>query len=230
MWLFALFPASAAMVLGYAEGLLVMASLVAFLAIRRDRWWLAASAGLVCGLIRPVGLLLVVPFAIEATGHRRASPFARLGAVVAPVIGALSYLFWVGGEYGDWLLPVRVQRELRAGFQDPFTRLWDGFRNLGTSQLDAPNLAFAVIFIGLLVVVFRTQRMSWGFYALATLVVALSAHNINSIGRYGFVAFPFVVAVAKVAEDERVAWAAMAASGAALAALTTMATLGAYQP
>ena len=66
--------------------------------------------------------------------------------------------------------------------------------------------------------------MSWSAYAVVTLIVALSAHNIDSIGRYGLVAFPFVVAIARLGDDERVAWAAIGLSAAALVGLTVMAT------
>lgn len=230
MWLFAVFPAAGAMVMAYSESLLVVATLVMFLAMRRERWWIVGIAGLLAGLTRPVGVLLVLPVAIEAARRRSGPVGIRLAAVAAPAVGLLSYLLWVGGEYGDWLEPVRVQRELRAGFQDPLTRLWEGFSTLSRSQLDAPNLAFAVGLILLLIVAVRTQPASWSSYAGVTLVVALSAQNINSIGRYGFVAFPFVVALARCTGDSRVSWAAMAVSGGALVGLTAMSALGVYQP
>lgn len=229
-WLSAVFPAAGAMVMAYSESLLVVASLVIFLAMRRQRWWIVAAAGLVAGLTRPVGVLLALPVAIEAARRRDRPGSARLAAVVAPGVGLLSYLLWVGGEYGDWLEPVRVQRELRAGFQDPLTRLWDGLVTLGRSQLDAPNLAFAVLLIALVIVAARTQPASWSSYAAVTLVVALSAQNINSIGRYGFVAFPFVVAAAQCTADQRAQGVAMALSAGALVGLTTMSALGVYQP
>ena len=232
MWLLAIFPAAGAMVFAYGESLMLAASLVGFLAIKRDRWWLVAIAGLVAGLTRPAAVLLVVPFLVEALRprHRQTPIWWRAAGVLAPAAGASLYLFWVGGEYGDWLAPVSIQRHLRGGFQDPLTRLYDGFRLLGRSQLDAPNLAFAVLFIVLVIISFRTERLSWSLYALATLVVALSAHNIDSIGRYGLVAFPFVAVLARLGDDERFEWAAFALSAGALVGLTAMATLGAYQP
>jgi hypothetical protein len=232
MWLMAVFPAAGALVFAYAEALMLAVSLVAFLAIRRQKWWIVAICGLVCGLTRPAGAFLVVPFALEAlsTRQRSSSLLARLAAVASPGVGVALYLFWVGGQYGDWLAPIKIQRQLRAGFQDPITRLYDGVRHLSQSRLDAPNLAFAVVFIALVVVAARTQRASWSVYALVTLIVALSAHNIDSIGRYGLVAFPFVVAIARLGDDERLAWAAIALSAAALVGLTVMQTLGAYQP
>jgi hypothetical protein len=127
--------------------------------------------------------------------------------------------------------PLDIQRRLRAGFQDPLTRLWDGVHTMATSsQLDAPNVLFALGFVALLVVCARTQRASWSAYAAVTVLVALSANNIDSIGRYGLVAFPLVVALARLGEDERAMWGLVGLSTGGLVALTTMSVLGSYTP
>ena len=47
--------------MGYAESLLLVAALVSLIALRSRSWWVAAVAGVVAGLTRPVGLLLIVP-------------------------------------------------------------------------------------------------------------------------------------------------------------------------
>ncbi len=232
MWLLALFPSAAALVLAYGEPLMLAATLLAFLMIRRERWWWAAGFAAVAGLTRPVGALLVVPFAIEAWVRvpRHNWP-GRLAAVAAGPAGALAYLFWVGGEYGDWFEPIRIQSQLRDGFQAPVTRLWDGVHTIVTqSQLDAPNVLFGLGFIALLVVCVRTQRASWSAYAGITVLIALSAHNIDSIGRYGLVAFPLVVALARLGEDERAMWGLVALSTGGLVALTAMSVMGSYTP
>jgi hypothetical protein len=240
VWILALFPAAAAMVLADAVPLLLVASLAMFLWMRRDHWWWVAGAGLLAGLTRPTAVLLVVPVAIEAVvtarRHdsfvgRRVSVAGRLAAVASPIVGALIYLFWVGGQFGDWLAPVSAQRRARGGFQDPFTRLYDGVHLMLTkSQLDAPNVLAALGLVVLLVVAIRTQRVSWWAYALVTLLVALSARDLASIGREGLVAFPFTVALARLGEDERAMWAIVTLSAAALVAFTTMSALGTFTP
>jgi hypothetical protein len=240
VWMLALFPTAAALVLADAVGLVLVASLAMFLWMRRDRWWWVAAAGFVAGLTRPTAVLLVVPVAIEAVvtarRHdsfvgRRVSVAGRVASVASPIVGALVYLFWVGGEFGDWLAPVSAQRRVRAGFQDPFTRLYDGVHLMVTkSQLDGPNVLLALGFVVLLVVAIRTQRASWWAYALVTLVVALSAHDLAAIGREGLVAFPFTVALARLGDDERAMWAIVALSAGGLVVLTTMSALGTFMP
>ena len=168
VWLLALFPTAAALVVADAVPLVLVASLAMFLWMRRDRWWWVAAAGFAAGLTRSTAVLLVVPVAIEAVVTarrrdsfvgRRVSWAGRVAAIASPVVGALVYLFWVGGEFGDWLAPVSAQRRARAGFQDPFTRLYDGVHLMVTkSQLDAPDVLLALGLVVLLVVAIRTQR------------------------------------------------------------------------
>ena len=63
---------------------------------------------------------------------------------------------------------------------------------------DVYNLAFALAFIALAVVaVRRRQPLAWILYSVATLVVAGSANNIDSFGRYALLALPLVIALAQ---------------------------------
>src|ERR1035441_4906987 len=64
-WLLALAPPAFVLVMGYADSLLVVTSLVAFLGLRQRRYGLAIGAGFLAGLSRPVGMLLAIPAAIE---------------------------------------------------------------------------------------------------------------------------------------------------------------------
>ena len=80
MWLLALAPPAYSLVLGYADASLLLCAVVTVLAARTGRWWTAAAAGLVAGLLRPVGVLLVVPVAIELW---RSVPGRRAGTTVA---------------------------------------------------------------------------------------------------------------------------------------------------
>src|SRR6478609_357308 len=73
-WFAALFPAAAVLVLGYAEATAMMLGVIVFLGLRSRRFGWAIAGGFLAGLCRPVGVLLVVPAAIEAgRGWRTAS-------------------------------------------------------------------------------------------------------------------------------------------------------------
>ncbi len=232
-WFAALFPAAAVLVMGYAEATAMMLGVIVFLGLRSNRFAWAAGAGFLAGLCRPVGVLLVVPAAVEAArGWRGASSgerASRVSAVVAPIAGAAVYLAWVGAEFGDFWKPVSLQNRatLRGGFQDPFTRTIDAFGDLfgGDRFGSGLHILWALVFVALLVVLVRRYPSSYSLYAAATLVLGLSAHNLDSFERYAMSTFPFLLALASITrrdEAERSAYVLVAAGlvGYAILAFT----------
>jgi hypothetical protein len=151
---------------------------------------------------------------------------------VAPLVTSAGYLLWVRSAYGDALLPFRVQDELRGTTLNPFARVWDGLRHvLGPERFgDGLHVPFAAVFVVLLVLTFRYWPVSYGVYAAAVLVAALSAENLNSLERYGLNAFPIVLTLAVLARDERADRVVLTVSAGGLVALTALAWLGAYVP
>jgi hypothetical protein len=92
------------------------------------------------------------------------------------------------------------------------------------------HFPWAIGFLVLLVVCFRKWPVSYGAYASAVLLIALSAGNLDSLERYGLSAFPLVLALAGLL---RVGWLERAALVLCACGLTTYATLaflGAYVP
>jgi Gpi18-like mannosyltransferase len=86
VWILYLAPSAFVLVMGYAESLLLVAALVSLIALRSRSWWVAAAAGVVAGLTRPVGLLLIVPALFETyrAGADHWPPVRRCRPVVAP--------------------------------------------------------------------------------------------------------------------------------------------------
>ena len=237
-WFAALFPATFVLVLGYAEATAMMLGVVVFLGLRSNRFGWAAGAGLLAGLCRPVGVLLVIPAAVEAArGWRDASPrsrVSRVGAVVAPIVGALSYLAWVGAEFGDFWKPISLQNKatLRGGFQDPVTRSVDAVGDLfgGDRFGSGLHIVWAVVFVLLLVVLIRRFAASYSLYAGATLLLALSAQNLDSLERYCISTFPFLLALAAVTDRDEVERGAYVVAAAGLVGYATLAFLGIQGP
>ena len=236
VWCVAIFPSAFVLVFAYSESLMLAVTVGAFLAMRRGRWWLVAALGLLAGLSRPLGVLIVVPVLVEALQNWRTAPgadrLARVAAMAAPFAGLAAYLAWVGHVFGDYRLPFTVQDELRGGVRFPLARVVEGFRDLAGSERfgDGLHLPFLLLLLVLLVVVFRTWPLSYGLYAAAILLAALSAENLNSIERYGMSAFPLLLGLAVVTRPPQVERAVMAALGGGLVALSSMAWLGAYVP
>jgi hypothetical protein len=236
VWCLAVFPSAFVLVMAYSESLMLVAVIGAFIGLKLRRWWWVALLGLVAALSRPVGVLLVVPVVVElvrswrpADGRER---LAAVAAVIAPVVGLVSYLAWVGDAFGNWRLPFTVQDDLRGKVELPFDRVIEGFRQLAGSERfgDGLHLPFLLLLLVLLVITFRTWPARYGLFAAAILVTAISAENLNSVERYGLSAFPLVLALAVVMRPPQVERAALALMGGALVALSSMAWLGAYVP
>jgi hypothetical protein len=237
-WFGALFPAAFVLVMGYAEATAMMLGVVVFLGIRSNRFWWAALAGFLAGLCRPVGVLLVVPIAVEAVrtwrGASTESRVSRVVAVVSPVAGAVAYLAWVGAEFGDFWKPISLQNQatLRGGFQDPVTRTVDAVGDLfgGDRFGSGLHVVWGALFVVLLVVLVRRFPASYSLYGAATLLLGLSAQNLDSFERYCWSTFPFVLALAAVTNREEVERSAYVLAAAALVGYTTLALLGIQGP
>jgi hypothetical protein len=224
--------------MGYAEATAMLLGVIVFLGLRSRRFGWAAGAGFLAGLCRPIGVLLVVPAAVEAArGWREASPRSRVSRVVAvfaPVAGAATYLAWVGAEFGDFWKPMSLQNRatLRGGFQDPFTRTVDAVGDLfgGDRFGSGLHIVWALVFAALLVVLVRRFPASYSLYAGATLVVGLSAHNLDSFERYAMSTFPFLLALAVVTDRDEVERGAYVLAAAGLIGYAVLAFTGLSGP
>ena len=237
-WLVALVPPFFVMVMGYSEPVALALAVWCFLALRRRAWGWAAVAGLLSGFVRPVGVLLVVPAAIEAARGVRAAPgrerARRLLAVASPVAGTAAFLAWVAVRFDDALLPFEVQNRehLRGGFSDPVStfvrstaRVVEG--ELGTNGIHLP---WVLLVVALTVVACRRWPAAYGAYAAVSVLVALCARNWGSFERYGFGAFPVILALASLTARPWAERAALAVGAAGMACYATVGLLLYYVP
>lgn len=235
-WILALLPPATVLVLGYAEGLLLAASIGFFAAIRSGRWWVAALVGLPAGLSRPVGMTLALPAAIEAARRLRgvswAGLAARAAAVAGPVVGGGLYLLWAEQERGDWQLPIRLQNDpsLRGGWANPVSTVLDALRSLGDGLGEGLHVPWIAVFAVLLVVAFRVLPVSYGAWSAVLLLSALTGHTLGSFERYGLAAFPLLLALASLVRTPQLERALWVGCGAALTGFASLAFLGAFVP
>jgi len=237
-WFAALFPVASVLVMGYAEATFLAISVAMFLALRSQRWWWAALGGVLAGLTRPAAAILAVPAAIEAARTWRSATLqdrlARVAAVISPFVGSALYLVWVGREYGDAWLPLRLQNEAsrRGGLANPVTRLVDGFDDLfgGDRFGSGLHVVWALVFVALVFVLAQRLPVSYAAYAGATVVFGLAAENLDSFERYAMSAFPLVLGVALVTEREEVERPAVVLAGAGLVGYGVLIFLGRYVP
>lgn len=205
VWFAAVFPPAAVLVMGYAEAVAMALAVGTFLAMRTRRWELAVLTGFLAGLARPIGILLMLPLAIEAVrgwdSVAARERFRRAAAVIAPGVGLASYLIWAGTRFGDAFEPLTYQNRatLRGGFVDPVSSVVNAVSELLDGRVGpVAHVGWATVFLALGVVAARRLPASYAVYVFATVLLALSAHNLDSLERYGMSAFPVLIGLAMV--------------------------------
>lgn len=206
-WAWSIFPTAFVLVAPYTEAFLVLFGSLFALSFRKQQWLAVIAFGLLAGLSRPVGGLLVVFAAAELWKRRptggQVAP--ALAGLVSPALGVLIFGGWAAQSGQGFLAPFEAQADLRGRFRDPVTRfvqaVWRGFSGDQTELLHA--LA-TVVFAGLIIVVWRAGLTSWAIYGAVGLLMALSSSNINSLVRYGHGLIPILMGVALVVSSERI--------------------------
>jgi hypothetical protein len=237
-WYAALFPAASALVLGYADATAIALAVGTFLALRSRRFVTSGVLGYLAALARPLGVLLVVPALIEAARELRGQPVRawvrRIVAVAGPPLGLVTFLAWVDHARGDAFLPFSVQKRasLRGDFVDPVSRLVDALSDLIHGDRFGSGLHFvwAVVFLALLVVIWRRLPGSYTAFTAVTLLVALSAENLDSFERYALGAFPLLLALAMVTRRDIVERTVLTLAAGALVGYSVLAFFGVSVP
>jgi hypothetical protein len=215
-----IFPTAFYFFAPYSESLYLLLSLGAFSALRRRRWWVAGALGGLAVLTRSTALALLFPFAIEFIAARRyglARGWHALWALLIPA-GVGIYALYLWRLLHDPLAFSHAQGYWTRSLQWPWQGIVEGVGalstagKLGTVTLAhlALNLAAALVFLVLTVLVVRRLPPSYGFYTVALLLYFLlfppqyAAIALQSTGRFVAVLFPVFILLARWGRRPRV--------------------------
>ncbi len=241
LWVLSLWPAAFVLTMGYAEALLLLLSIAAFLAWRGERWWWGALPAYLAGTARPVGMLLAVPALVEAVrwwlnrgSHPPAAVLARLASIAAAPAGAVTYLAWSAAVGYGFFKPMSIQLggTHRGALSDPLSTLFHDLVDLvhGHHVGSALHAPFVVVFVLLTIYLFFRLPAAYGWYAAATMAVALTAHNLDGLERYGLSCFPLAIAAACLMKPRWAERTVLAGLGAMVTVLAALTFLGLYVP
>lgn len=233
----AVFPTAFFFLAPYSESLFLLLVVGTFWAARRGRWEVAGGLGFLAALTRNVGILLVIPLAIEAVRQGRPSAPGRTSFRVivwslAPAVGTLLYLGFWQLESGDWLAPLHQQANWQRSLANPALTLWRGTRDayrfvgLYPGGYHLVDWLIAVPVLAAAVSALRRFRPSYGAFTWAGIIIPLSSvyagRPLIAFSRYALPIFPLFWAIARWTAGRPFRHDLLVAASAALLGLMTL--------
>jgi hypothetical protein len=207
----ATFPTAVFFSAVYTESLFLALSIAMFANVRRGRWLAAGFAGGLAALTRIEGVLLIVPYLIEAFAQRDPREGARgrharrdavvLGAGMI-VLGLLTFMILSALVSGDPLYFLHVQTHWRRHMTWPWTSFIRSAQSIVSSRdaatvaVQATEFAFFASAVALTLGGLRRLPASLGAYTVASLLVPLFTGSLMSGQRFVLVLFPLFVLLA----------------------------------
>lgn len=233
----ALFPTSFFLLAPYSESLFLLLALVSLWAARRRWWWLAGVAGAGASATRNLGILLVIPLAIEATHQwrERRDTWALVTGLFwsgVAAMGALAYLAYWQASAGDALAPITQQENWQRETSFPLVTLFRGtveaFRFVGLYPGGYHLVDWLVAIPSVVAVAWVVMRARPVFAAYAVVMVAAPISYVflprpfMSLPRFLLMVFPILWAWAVLGLRRRSVHDAVVAASAGLLTLLTV--------
>ena len=232
VWLLAAYPFAIFFGALYTESLFLLGTAGAFYHFTKQQFARAALWGLLVGLTRLNGSLLVLPLgllALSSTTWPRLNVKA-VAAAAAPGIGLVVYALFIRGLTGDPLAFARSHAAWGRTYQGLGTLVAHQYSILanaglsgyvGTPGYDVLNAVGALFAAATVWPVARRLGPAYGLFMLINIVPALAEGGLLSAGRFSSVLFPaFIWMATAVPVNHRAGWiagfAALQAFNAAL--------------
>ena len=197
----------------YTEALFFALTVASFYYIRERKWLTAGLVGGLAAMTRVEGVLLFVPFAIEAlypegrfAGHElltrslRSTRIAIGGALIPLGLFAYMAMLWV--LRGDPLYFTHVQTHWDRHLAFPWVSVIHSFETIAKAPVPVTvagqiiELAFTALMLGVLAASVGRMRWSYWFYMLLSIVVPMSTASLMSMPRFALVLFPMFMMLA----------------------------------
>lgn len=194
----------------YTEALFFALTVASFYYIREHKWIAAGLLGALAALTRVEGILLAVPFAIEAVAPNGFAnwrmPSFTLERIVRILIGialipaglvAYMTVLWV--LRGDPLYFSHVQIHWNRHLAPPWVSVWHSVHLMFVTHTPLTvsgqliELAFTALMIATLVAGFSRLRPSFAAYMLLSILVPMCTSSLMSMPRFALVLFPMFV-------------------------------------
>lgn len=191
----------------YTESLFLLLTLIAFHSFRTGRWTVGAVTGALAVATRPNGILIapaVAWIAWRAAGSdrgRQAQAIAAIAAVCAGLAAYCAYVYALSGSPLEWMASIQRWDYHPGGA--PWSSLIALARQLvrrphdflmePNGLYDTLNGVTAMIVGASVPFVWHRLGAAYGLYMALSLLLPLSSHEFEGLGRYSAVLFPFFI-------------------------------------
>lgn len=197
-----IFPTSFFFVAGYTESLALLLVVLAVWALRRQRWWLAGSAGALLALTRLPGVLIAPVLALVYLHHLgwrwRDIRWPALATLLPPT-GLAAFMLYQWWRFGTPIAFMLAQRKWDNQLSPPWIMAEVMWNKLFTSP-DWPVIAFHgvfwLVFIPLTIVALRKLPLAYGATTALLLLPPYLSSWPWSLSRHVLIAFPVFVVLA----------------------------------
>jgi len=205
------FPTAFFFGLVYSESVFLLLVVLFFRFLLRGQLGWAAAPAFLLPLARSPGTLIVLPFAAWYWQHERPLNARRMLWLTAPVAGLGLYfgLMWL--MTGDALAMAHQAQTNGAGFSlGALLHPWNVLGQLVSQPIavhgytdSAFDRAFFLVFLALLVPIFRRVPLPLAVYALGVGAISVLGGSFDAYMRYLLVVFPAFIVVAQLLQGKR---------------------------
>jgi Gpi18-like mannosyltransferase len=196
----AIFPTAIFFSAVYTESLFLMLTVASVYYARRGNFITSGIFGALASMARVEGVLTALPLVYEvwrAWRERRGTTLVRgvVGTALVPT-GLFAYMFYLYALQGNPVAFSQVQSQWNRHFSAPWTSINNTVLAIFTPPFSSTSithvieLTFTLAFIALMVVAFRSLRMSYALYFAASLLVPMCTSSLMSMPRFVLVVFP----------------------------------------
>jgi hypothetical protein len=206
-----IFPTAVFFSAVYTESLFFALTVASFYYIRERRWLTAGLLGGLAALTRVEGVLLAVPYAMEALSNGSWSGVAQAprrllrvvtGFLLVPLgLGIYMGVLWV--LRGDPLYFSHVQEHWNRHLAPPWASVARSVQMIvhahgaQAASAQAIELGFTVLMLGVLIGGIRSLRPSLWVYMALSILIPMSTSSLMSMPRFALVLFPMFIVLAQ---------------------------------
>jgi Gpi18-like mannosyltransferase len=200
---FCVFPMTLFLSAVYSESLFLALVVASFYYARSNRWFIAGALAAAAALTRSIGVLLVIPLALEYLLQRdfrwRLIRSDCLALSFSPIALA-AHLTFLRLRFGEWdtISKAETTQGWHRHLTAPWNTFWYSAIHISSSKgyHGAVELLFAIGFLALTIYAFLRLRSSYATYAAISFLFATSWGTLISTPRFVLANFPVFVSLA----------------------------------